>query len=116
MSASVRRRVLRGIRDRADAATEGPFDVEHVRVWRGRSTPEQVEVARTGLPGDAQFVASAREDVLWLLAEVDRQAAVIKRQSGDATIVRRIRTLVAEGSLYGSVDCDELDAALNGED
>lgn len=99
MSASVRRRVLRSIRDRADAATEGPL-----------------EVARTGLPGEAQFVASAREDVLWLLAEVDRQAAVIKRQSKNATIVRRIRSLVEQASLYGSVECDELEAALEGED
>ncbi|WP_340640634.1 hypothetical protein [Bacillus atrophaeus] len=65
---------LEEIRQRADAATEGP--------WRiGKQSPNGLNnigtiggllTAQTTDEDDAKFIAHARQDIPWLISEIDR--------------------------------------------
>ncbi|MDQ8092125.1 hypothetical protein [Bacillus amyloliquefaciens] len=65
---------LEGIRQRADAATEGP--------WRiGKQSPNGLSnigtiggllTAQTTNEDDAKYIAHARQDIPWLISEIDR--------------------------------------------
>ncbi|MED1016775.1 hypothetical protein [Bacillus atrophaeus] len=65
---------LEEIRQRADAATEGP--------WRiGKQSPNGLNnigtiggllTAQTTDEDDAKFIAHARQDISWLISEIDR--------------------------------------------
>lgn len=65
---------LEEIRQRADAATEGP--------WRiGKQSPNGLNnigtiggllIAQTTNEDDAKYIAHARQDIPWLISEIDR--------------------------------------------
>lgn len=65
---------LEEIRQRADAATEGP--------WRiGKQSPNRLNnigtiggllTAQTTNEDDAKYIAHARQDIPWLISEIDR--------------------------------------------
>ncbi|SNS43342.1 hypothetical protein SAMN06309944_0235 [Micrococcales bacterium KH10] len=74
------------IKARAEAATEGPWavseDSESSRAWFTRPFPEFK--GKDGRPvhlsithAETEFIAHAREDIPWLLAEVDRLQAQV---------------------------------------
>jgi hypothetical protein len=80
--------ILDHIQARADAATEGPWDmaVSSDRKWAlvlaNSGTEDECRVARAVDDDDANFIALARTDVPALLAMVRDQRAVIDRVNG----------------------------------
>lgn len=79
---------LRGIQERAQAATEGPWEADHIdpSVW----SPQIIVLGNytaadgydspawhDGTTTDRDFIAAARADVPWLIDEVARLDAVV---------------------------------------
>lgn len=82
---------LAEIRAREEAATPGPWRVENNQQDLNRwvSSDDQTLDINFGYLGnstqnDARFVAHAREDVPWLLAELDRLTAELARHAACA--------------------------------
>lgn len=103
---------LAEIEARAAAATEGPWAVEHGRIWQGLPFPEAVEVAtlrgsRTWLP-DAAFIAHTRADVPWLVEQVHIRDAAI-------AAVRALADKMADeqGQSWNSISARRITAALD---
>lgn len=84
---------LRDIQERAAAATEGPWEADHIdpSVW----SPQIIVLGNytaadgydspawhDGTTTDRDFIAAARTDVPWLLAEVTRLDAVVTAVRG----------------------------------
>ena len=67
-------RLLAVVRRRVERATPGPWRYEHDAntIYGGEAAPGDV-VAEVHRPQDGTFIAHAREDILALIAEVERQ-------------------------------------------
>ncbi len=73
----------REIREREAKATEGPWDVRHgFRDVVARKPGRVIAWGIRLMECDAEFIAAAREDVPYLLAEVDRLRAALSVAKG----------------------------------
>lgn len=67
---------------RANVSTEGPLSHDGGGVYRVGADGDELIVADFGLSDnphcDAAFIASAREDVLWLIEQVRKRDAALK--------------------------------------
>lgn len=80
---------LMQIRERADKATEGPWEAikfNYIRPVNGFMADDLVGEATEN--EDADFIANAREDIPKLLAEIDR----LKKRVGEATSLLHLDT------------------------
>lgn len=103
---------LRGIQERADAATEGPWEADHIdpSVW----SPQIIVLGNytaadgydspawhDGTTTDRDFIAAARTDVPWLLAEVARLDAVVTAQAATIADLRGVAAREVEHRWMG---------------
>lgn len=109
---------LANIRARAEAATEGPWDLWLGPDWIVLGPNGHREIARVPAPcnDNAVFIASARTDVSRLLDLIDEQRAVIARVRALASEWAHQPTDYDEDTEQQIADGHALLAALDGAD
>lgn len=99
---------LEAIRERAEKATPGPWEAKMVHPFMDGRGQYRVGPSMPGgfqgtvFPGDAEFIAHAREDVPKLLAEVQRLHANLEQARDNALAVERMtgRSFVQVAPLF----------------